>query len=933
MKKFIQFLVAVAFVSATGTAAMAQCTNTSPFGSASISTSGAIVQVSSCSFGGEYSTISGAAAGQTLKFTSDIVGGTITVRSGSPSGPVVGFGSSPLTISNSFTGTLYAHWNTAGCGSDASCHVTTVQCTSCAPVPGQCLNTSSFGSASINTSGAIVTISTCSYAGEYSTISGAVAGQTLKFTSSLGDYVTVRSGSPSGPVIGFGAMPYTLSNTYTGTIYAHWTTNSACGTQSSCRVTTVQCVSCVAPPAPVNDLCSGAISVSCGTTVSGNTALAAPDAAPTCVTSTGTGGGLWYKVIGTGGFINANTCTGTSYDSKLSVYTGTCSGLVCVTGNDDNCSLQSRVTWCSVQGQAYYILVHGFGTAAGPFSLSVDCTAPSVSISSVAPLCAGSANVTLSANYPGGTFSGPGVSGNTFSPTAAGVGTHTITYTVCSVVATTSITVLPAPANDACANAATIGCNSSVSGSTLCASVDAGLTFCQTTGGTAPGVWYKFTGNGGFASLSTCNAATNYDTKLHVFTGNCGALTCVGGNDDYFSTGKTCTFSGLRSLVEFCTTAGTEYYVLVHGFSSGSGNYQLDLNCTAPLTVDAGPCQTRFVGYSGPGAPDDTLYICPTVTGGSGQITTTISPAAAYTCQNGCFAVAPNATTTYTITSTDGNGCSASSSVTVNYLNVVAACGSNGQPKVQICHVPPGNPGNANTLCVSPNAVPAHLGVGIGHGGDYLGPCGNPCRRTNPACAPETCGGTYTVTISSTGFLDETSWSFGGVSGGPYTTGSTNSVTVTIPNGTGTFTLETQGTFNDNRATYTISCNGGVVTTGSLNGGLSTTITGICCGGIVAPKMGDQPQAAMSTGGILAYPNPFTETTTFRFRSAKNGVASVTIFTLTGKEVASVFNGAVEAEGMYEVPFNAQGLSSGVYLYRYINAEGQMSMGKVNLVK
>ncbi|MCO6491481.1 MAG: thrombospondin type 3 repeat-containing protein [Phaeodactylibacter sp.] len=44
-------------------------------------------------------------------------------------------------------------------------------------------------------------------------------------------------------------------------------------------------------------------------------------------------------------------------------------------------------------------------------------------------------------------------------------------------------------------------------------------------------------------------------------------------------------------------------------------------------------------------------------------------------------------------------------------------CGNNGN-KVTICHVPPGNPANANILCVSPNAVPAHLAHG-----DYLGPC------------------------------------------------------------------------------------------------------------------------------------------------------------------------------------------------------------------
>jgi hypothetical protein len=40
--------------------------------------------------------------------------------------------------------------------------------------------------------------------------------------------------------------------------------------------------------------------------------------------------------------------------------------------------------------------------------------------------------------------------------------------------------------------------------------------------------------------------------------------------------------------------------------------------------------------------------------------------------------------------------------------------------KVTICHIPPGNPGNAHEIVVSANAVPAHLAHG-----DYLGSCSN----------------------------------------------------------------------------------------------------------------------------------------------------------------------------------------------------------------
>ena len=50
------------------------------------------------------------------------------------------------------------------------------------------------------------------------------------------------------------------------------------------------------------------------------------------------------------------------------------------------------------------------------------------------------------------------------------------------------------------------------------------------TGTGAPGVWYNFTGNGDIVTASLCNSA--FDTKIQVYQGSCGALTCVSGNDD-----------------------------------------------------------------------------------------------------------------------------------------------------------------------------------------------------------------------------------------------------------------------------------------------------------------------------------------------------------------------------------------------------------------
>jgi len=128
---------------------------------------------------------------------------------------------------------------------------------------------------------------------------------------------------------------------------------------------------------------------------------------------------------------------------------------------------------------------------------------------------------------------------------------------------------------DVCVGARTIECNTSVFGDTLSATSDVGVApDCDTTTG-APGVWYKFEDTSGLPAeilLYTCSDDTDYDTKLSVYTGECGDFTCVVGNDD--------DCPNFQSSVEFISDGNTTFYILVHGWNTSVGNFELTMECT-----------------------------------------------------------------------------------------------------------------------------------------------------------------------------------------------------------------------------------------------------------------------------------------------------------------------------------------------------------------
>ena len=93
------------------------------------------------------------------------------------------------------------------------------------------------------------------------------------------------------------------------------------------------------------------------------------------------------------------------------------------------------------------------------------------------------------------------------------------------------------------------------------------------------GVWYTLTGNGGNFTITA--SPTGWDAGIAVYTGSCGAFTCV--------TSKNAGAINVAEAVTFSSTLNTTYYVNI-GYPSGStdmseGNFNLGITSTV-LSID-----------------------------------------------------------------------------------------------------------------------------------------------------------------------------------------------------------------------------------------------------------------------------------------------------------------------------------------------------------
>ena len=135
------------------------------------------------------------------------------------------------------------------------------------------------------------------------------------------------------------------------------------------------------------------------------------------------------------------------------------------------------------------------------------------------------------------------------------------------------------PANDLPCNAEVLECGDVTSGSTVAASTSD--DFCDFSSASGA-VWYQYTATGnGTVTIETCLEGTDFDTDSHVFTGSCEDLVCYDGygGSGYVDGNSACAFTSWSTGGEFAVESGETYWIMIDGFGTLSGNFELSLTC------------------------------------------------------------------------------------------------------------------------------------------------------------------------------------------------------------------------------------------------------------------------------------------------------------------------------------------------------------------
>jgi hypothetical protein len=128
-------------------------------------------------------------------------------------------------------------------------------------------------------------------------------------------------------------------------------------------------------PPPTNDMCSSPILMTAGVTYSNDTTYASSINDPVPTNAPSLGRGVWYSYAPSVSGLVGVTTSGSSFQTALAVYTGSCDSLTEVASSQNsgayNNSGKADINFYGTSGTTYYILVGGVSGTAGTLQILI----------------------------------------------------------------------------------------------------------------------------------------------------------------------------------------------------------------------------------------------------------------------------------------------------------------------------------------------------------------------------------------------------------------------------------------------------------------------------------------------------------------------------------------------------------------------------------